>query len=300
MNLRDLQYLVAVDEERHFNKAATRCYISQPTLSGQLKKLEQELGVLLIERTSRQVVMTEAGRAIADQARKVQAEVNIINEIAESFHDPMVGELHLGIIPTIAPYLLPVIMSRMSRKYPKLKFWLYENHTATLLEKMRRVELDVLILALPLPEDNGEFAEMDLYRESFLLAVPQKDDLANKASVTPADINGREMLLLEEGHCLRGQALDVCNAAGAKENQRFHASSLETLRHMVNEGLGITLMPQLAVPRKPKKEDTIHYIQFDKPQPSRRIGLLYRKGSYREETFEKMKEIICSVLPPSL
>ncbi len=300
MNLRDLQYLVALDEECHFHKAAARCYVSQPTLSGQLKKLEQTLGVLLIERTSRQVMMTEAGRAIADQARKVQAEVNIISEIAASFHDPMVGELHVGIIPTIAPYLLPVIMSQISKKYPKLKFWLYEYHTAALLEKMRRAELDVLILALPLPEESNEFSELDLFKEPFQLAVPQKDVLATKNSIALGDLEGREMLLLEEGHCLRGQALEVCSAAGANENARFHASSLETLRYMVGEGMGMTLMPQLAIPKKQKKGDMIQYIAFNDPKPNRRVGLLYRKGSYREETFKKIKEAICSVIPESL
>lgn len=300
MNLRDLQYLVALDEECHFHKAAARCYVSQPTLSGQLKKLEQTLGVLLIERTSRQVMMTEAGRAIADQARKVQAGVNIIHEIAASFHDPMVGELHVGIIPTIAPYLLPVIMSQIAKKYPKLKFWLYEYHTAALLEKMRRAELDVLILALPLPEESNEFSELDLFKEPFQLAVPQKDALAKKNSIALGDLEGRELLLLEEGHCLRGQALQVCSAAGANENTRFHASSLETLRYMVGEGMGMTLMPQLAIPKKQKKGDMIQYIAFNDPKPNRRVGLLYRKGSYREETFKKIKEAICSVIPEAL
>lgn len=300
MNLRDLQYLIAIDEERHFNKAAARCFVSQPTLSGQLKKLEQELGVLLVERTSRQVVMTEVGKAIAAQARQVQTEVRIIKEIAESFHDPMVGELHVGLIPTVAPYLLPIIMPQINRQFPGLKLWLYEYHTATLLQMLRRAELDLLILALPLPVETDEFAEQDLFKEPFQVAVPRDEPLAKQAMITLNELKNHEMLLLEEGHCLRGQALDVCISAGAKENSGFHASSLETLRHMVGEGMGMTLMPELAVPAKQAKKDSIRYLQFKDPRPSRRIGMLYRKGSYREATFTTIRKLITASLPGTL
>ena len=297
MNLRELQYLVAVDEERHFHRAAERCFVSQPTLSGQLKKLEQELGVLLVERTSRQVVMTDVGVAVSEQARKALAEVKVIKEIAETFHDPMAGELHVGLIPTVAPYLLPLIMPLMRKKYPKLKLWLYEYQTAVLLEKLRRAELDVLILALPV--DTDAFDELDLYKEPFQLAVPHNEPLAKHKMVSLNDIKEREMLLLEEGHCLRGQALDVCFMAGARENIGFHASSLETLRHMVGEGMGMTLMPELSIPAKQSRKDAIRYIPFKDPKPSRRIGMLYRKGSYREEAFRKIQAIFSENLPVS-
>ena len=297
MNLRELQYLVAVDEERHFHRAAERCFVSQPTLSGQLKKLEQELGVLLVERTSRQVVMTDVGVVVAEQARKALAEVKVIKEIAETFHDPMAGELHVGMIPTVAPYLLPLIMPLMRKKYPKLKLWLYEYQTAVLLEKLRRAELDVLILALPV--DTDAFDELDLYKEPFQLAVPHNEPLAKHKMVSLNDIKEREMLLLEEGHCLRGQALDVCFMAGARENIGFHASSLETLRHMVGEGMGMTLMPELSIPAKQSRKDAIRYIPFKDPKPSRRIGMLFRKGSYREEAFKKIQAIFAENLPVS-
>jgi len=298
MNLRELQYLVAVDEERHFHRAAERCFVSQPTLSGQLKKLEQELGVLLVERTSRQVVMTEVGVAVAEQARKALAEVKIIKEIAETFHDPMAGELHVGLIPTVAPYLLPLIMPLMRKKYPKLKLWLYEYQTSLLLEKLGRADLDLLILALPVNTD--AYSELDLYKEPFQLALPRDEALAAHKTIGLNDIKDREMLLLEEGHCLRGQALDVCFMAGARENIGFHASSLETLRHMVGEGMGMTLMPELSIPAKQTRKDAIRYLPFKDPKPSRRIGMLYRKGSYREETFKKMQETLCVHLPASL
>lgn len=290
MNLRELEYLVAVAEERHFNRAAQRCFVSQPTLSGQLKKLEQELGVVLVERNTRQVVMTDVGEAVAEQARAILAQVKGIREIAAGFQDVMAGELHLGLIPTIAPYLLPMIMPAMRKQYPGLKLWLHEYQTAVLLEKLHRAELDVLVLALPV--DSDEFAELELFEEPFLLAIPAGEVLADQPIISLGDLGDREMLLLEEGHCLRRQALDVCFMAGATENAAFHASSLETLRHMVGEGMGITLMPMLAVPRKQTKKDPIRYLPFTDPQPRRRVGMLYRKGSYREKAFLNIGKLI--------
>jgi LysR family hydrogen peroxide-inducible transcriptional activator len=296
MNLRDLQYLVAVDEERHFHKAAERCFVSQPTLSGQLKKLEEELGVRLVERTSRQVTMTDVGRVVADKARAILAEVKAIREVAETFHDPLAGELHVGLIPTVAPYLLPIIMPALKKTYPKLRLWLHEQQTAVLLEKLRRAELDLLILALPV--DTDEFTELDLYLEPFELAVPRTAGSEfTRPMITLGELKDREMLLLEEGHCLRGQALDVCFMAGATENVGFHASSLETLRHMVGEDMGMTLMPELAVPARPAKADPVRYIPFADPRPNRRIGMLYRKGSHREAAFKAIQALIREVLP---
>jgi LysR family hydrogen peroxide-inducible transcriptional activator len=159
-----------------------------------------------------------------------------------------------------------------------------------LLEKLHNAELDVLILALPVETD--EFAEIDLFKEPFWLAVPRNMDLASKQSINLLELHEREMLLLEEGHCLRGQALDVCFTAGAFEHSGFQATSLETLRHMVGEGMGMTLIPELAVPKQTRKDDTIRYIPFNKPQPTRRIGMLYRGGSYREKTFHIIADVV--------
>lgn len=290
MNLRELEYLVAVDEERHFHKAAERCFVSQPTLSGQLKKLEDELGVLLIERTKRKVVMTDVGSAVARQARRVLAETRALREIAQSFHDPMSGDLQVGLIPTVAPYLLPLLMPRLKQHYPRLRLWLHEHQTHVLLDRLQRAELDLLILALPV--ETEEFAELDLFEEPFELAVPRDAEIAGRERVSLSDLRDEEMLLLEEGHCLRGQALDVCFSAGAHENAGFRASSLETLRHMVGEGMGMTLMPALAVPQKGLAGDAIRYLPFIDPAPTRRIGLLYRHGSYRESTFREMQDLI--------
>ncbi len=290
VNFRDLEYLLAVEEERHFHRAADRCFVSQPTLSGQLKKLEQELGVQLVERNNRQVRMTEAGRAVAEQARRVLSEAQAIKSIAQTFHDPMKGELQVGLIPTVAPYLLPVIMPVLKKQYPDLKLWLHEQQTAVLLNKLRNGELDLLILALPVETD--EFEEMDLFNEAFWLAAPKGESLAKKKSIGLADLRDREILLLEEGHCLRGQALEVCFSAGARESAGFRATSLETLRHMVGEGMGMTLIPELAVPKRRLKADPVCYIPFHKAKPSRRIGILFRKGSYREDVFQNMAVLI--------
>ena len=298
MNIRDLEYLIAVDEERHFHRAAERCFVSQPTLSGQLKKLEQELGVLLIERNNRQVSITEAGQAVLAHARNVLIEVNAIKDVASYFHDPMVGDVRVGIIPTIAPYLLPIIMAKLNKAFPKLKIWLYEYQTHVLLEKLQKAELDFLILALPI--EKHDFTELDLFREPFRLAVKKGHSLTKKKQINMGDIAQQELLLLEEGHCLRGHILDVCLLAEVKEQGQYHATSLETLRHMVGEGMGITLIPELAVPTKITKADEVRYIEFSDPKPNRRIGMLYRKNSYREETFNNISELIKSVLPVNI
>lgn len=298
MNIRDLEYLIAVDEERHFHRAAERCFVSQPTLSGQLKKLEQELGVLLIERNNRLVSITEAGQAVLAHARTALTEVNAIKDVASYYHDPMVGDVRVGIIPTIAPYLLPIIMAKLNKAFPKLKIWLYEYQTHVLLEKLQKSKLDFLILALPI--EKHDFTELDLFREPFRLAVKKNHSLAKKKQINMGDIAQQELLLLEEGHCLRGHILDVCLLAGVKEQGQYHATSLETLRHMVGEGMGMTLIPELAVPTRTTKIDEIRYIEFSDPKPNRRIGMLYRNNSYREETFNNISELIKSVLPVNI
>lgn len=290
MNIRDLEYLVAIDEEKHFNRAAERCFVSQPTLSGQLKKLEEELGVLVAERTNRQVIMTDVGQELANQARRILAEVRSLKEIAQSFHDPLCGELHVGLIPTLAPYLLPLIMPQLNQKFPKLKLWLYEYQTKHLLDKLRNSELDLLILALPVETD--EFAEIDLFNEAFYLAVSSNNALSMQHNLNLMDLQDHEMLLLQEGHCLRGQALDVCYAAGAHEHSGFQATSLETLRHMVSEGMGMTLIPELAVPMHGANRLNVSYISFNDPQPTRRVGMLYRQGNYREQAYHQLAKVI--------
>ena len=295
MNIKELEYLIAIDDERHFHRAAEKCFVSQPTLSGQLKKLEDELGVLLVERNNRQVSMTEVGKEIALRARTVIAGVKEIKTLAQTYHDPMVGELRVGIIPTVAPYLLPIIMQPLNKHFPKLKIWLYEYQTHVLLEKLRNADLDCLILALPI--EKHEFIEQDLFREPFRLAVKKGQQLAKQKLINMSDIAHQELLLLEEGHCLREHVLDACVLAGVQEKGQYQATSLETLRHMIGEGMGMTLMPELAVPTKTTKADSIRYLEFSDPKPNRRIGMLYRKNSYREEMFDNISELIKTALP---
>ena len=289
MNLRDLKYLVALDETRHFNRAAQRCFVSQPTLSGQLKKLEQELGVQLVERNNRQVLMTTVGSAVAAQARKVLLEADALIGLAQSFDDPMAGDLKVGLIPTVAPYLLPLIMPELHSTFPKLKLWLHEYQTQQLLVMLRKGELELLILALPVA--GNDFTELSLFEEPFRLALADDHLLAANQQVSMEQLQGEQLMLLGEGHCLRDHAMDVCSAFGVKQDNQFHATSLETLRHMVAEGMGMTLIPELAVPAAGDSQG-VSYRPFNEPQPTRRIAMLYRKGSHREACFSALAQTI--------
>ena len=231
MNLRDLEYLVALEEEKHFRKAAERCFVSQPTLSGQLRKLEDELGVILIERTSRKVLFTPAGDAMARQARKVLKEVRELKSIGQHFAEPMSGEIHIGFIPTVGPYLLPHIIQDLREHFPKLEFYLYEEQTQVLLKRLEEGELDCLVLAEL--EGMDGFGSIPLYQEPMWLAVPQHHPEASARAVPLGNLKGKKLLMLADGHCLRDQAMGFCFAGGIGEGQRFKGTSLETLRNMV-------------------------------------------------------------------
>lgn len=284
MNLRDLRYLVAVAEHRHFGRAAAACFVSQPTLSTQIKKLEETLGVVLIERTNRQVMLTPVGETIVRQAQRVLDDVNRLVGVAEEHRDPLGGEFRLGIIPTVAPYLLPRILGPMRETLPNLKIQLTEAQTATITSMLREGELDAVILALPLGEEN--IAEAVLYREPFYLAVSQRHAKAKKKSVSVAELDQEQVLLLEDGHCLREQALEVCKSHNAVENTNFRATSLETLRQMVAANVGTTLMPELAVT---VKAAGVSYIPFAGPSPpSRTIGIGWRASSPRTALLDQM------------
>ena len=284
MNLRDLGYLIAVAEHRHFGRAAAACFVSQPTLSTQLKKLEETLGVTLIERTNRQVMLTPVGESIVAQAQRVLDEVDRLVGFAEEHRDPLGGDFRLGIIPTVAPYLLPRILGPVREALPNLKMQLTEAQTAVIARMLREGELDAVILALPLGEDN--IAEAVLYREPFYLAVSDRHEKANRASVRVADLDNEQVLLLEDGHCLRDQALEVCKSHNAVENTNFRATSLETLRQMVAANVGTTLMPRLAVTAHAAG---VRYIPFEEPDPpSRTIGIGWRTSSPRIALLDQM------------
>lgn len=289
MNLRDLEYLVALQELKHFRKAAEKCFVSQPTLSGQIRKLEDELDVILIERTSRKVLFTPAGEQIAEQARTVLLESKSIKEIAKSYASPTAGAIHIGLIPTVAPYLLPQIVPTMKQEFPDLDMFLHENQTHELLKQLDEGELDCLLLAyLPGMEKYGH---IDLYDEPLELIVPSNHQWRGRSEVELADLNGERVLMLEDGHCLRDQAMDYCFTAGAEEDQSFKATSLETLRHMIAADAGVTLLPSLAVPRS-RFTEGVEYIKFKSPEPIRRIVLLYRKGSVRRPCFNDIARVI--------
>lgn len=284
MNLRDLEYLVALEEEKHFRKAAERCFVSQPTLSGQIQKLENELGVILIERTSRKVLFTPAGEAIAKQARLVLRDVHELKEQARHFAEPMSGEIHIGLIPTVGPYLLPLIIQDLRAQFPKLEFYLYEEQTHSLLKRLEEGELDCLILAEL--EGMEGFGSLRLYQEPMWLAVPSQHPRASTAEVPFAALKGERLLMLADGHCLRDQALGFCFAAGVGEDQRFQGTSLETLRNMVAAGSGMTLIPELAVPGR--EEGGVSYRPVVDPVPGRIVSLLYRRNSVRRPCFNEL------------
>ena len=292
MNLRDLKYLVAVAEHRHFGRAADACFVSQPTLSTQLKKLEEELGVTLIERTNRQVLLTPVGERVVAQAQRVLREANQLATIAEEYADPFGGDFRLGVIPTVAPYLLPKILGPIRKSLPTLKIQLTEGQTAVISRLLREGDLDAVILALPIDEEN--VVERKLYTEPFYLAVSKSHPLAGRKSVSVDDLDEQQVLLLEDGHCLRDQALEVCNSHNAVENTNFRATSLETLRQMVMADVGVTLIPKLAVPAKPSS--AIRYVPFRGEVPHRDIGLCWRKSSPREPLLERLAEVLTKAL----
>ncbi len=289
MNFRDLEYLIALEELKHFRKAAEKCFVSQPTLSGQIRKLEDELNVQLMERSSRKVIFTQAGLDIVAKAKTILLEAKSLKEIAKSYNEPMQGTLHIGLIPTVAPYLLPVIIPIIKQAFPELELYLHENQTHVLLKQLEEGDLDCLMLAL-LP-GMEQFKRIDLYDEPLELALSDQHRWSMQHEVDLNELNGEHVLMLADGHCLRDQAMGFCFAAGAIEDNSFKATSLETLRHMINADNGLTLLPQLAIPLS-RHQSGVKYIPFKAPQPSRIISLLSRNNSVRQICFDKLAELI--------
>ena len=289
IKLRELEYLDAIERFKHFGKAAEACHVSQPTLSGQIIKLEEQLGVTLIERHRRNIMLTPAGNQLLGKARKVLNAAHDLEVTAKTLGDPLSGEMHLGLIPTLAPYLLPHIMPDLITGLPRMEFYLHEGQTADLVQSLDKGHLDALIL--PWLEDMKDFDAYDLFDEPFVLAMNKKHALAKKKRVKLEDLKGCHVLTLEDGHCLRNQALDYCFSAGADEDKRFQATSLETLRYMVASGIGITLLPKLSVIDQRESNDIV-YIPFQQPQPSRRIVLLIRQNYTRVETVREIVGLV--------
>ncbi len=290
IKLKDLRYLVAVADTRHFGRAAERCFVSQPTLSAQLKKLEQSLGVQLIERQPNNVGLTEAGEQIVERARRILEACTEVTTLARSHRDPLAGALRVAFLPTIGPYLLPHIARPLQRALPRLELHLHEYQTAPMLARLRAGELDLGILALPVDLEGLEARE--LYNEPFKVLVPERHALSRRERVQMSELEGESLLLLEEGHCLRDQALEVCSRVGLGERQDYSATSLETLRQMVATGAGITLLPQLATEGAYGNARGVAVLPFVKPIPHRQVGAVWRRTSARRPAIEAVCEVI--------
>ena len=284
--LRQLEYLVALAEHLNFRRAAEACYVTQPTLSNQLKELESVLGVQLFERDKRRVLATPAGEQLTKRAREVLRGVADLVDQAHSFSAPLSGPLRLGVIPTIAPYLLPGAMPRLRERFPQLQLYLWEDHTDRLLTRLAEGQLDLLLLARE--AELGDVSLMDLFRDPFLLAAPHDHPLAKRKRVRQADLDGERLVLLQEGHCLRAQALTLCSTRGAGESREFQASSLSTLIQTVAAGSGITLLPKIALGVEGHPDRGLSFVPFSKPEPARTISLAWRRSSPREAEFKAL------------
>lgn len=299
MTLQELRYLVAVADEGQVARAAERCHVGQPTLSTQLKKLEEALGVRLFARGPRGLTPTPAGTPIIAQARVVLEEADKLRALASATQDPMTGPLRLGAIPTLGPYLLPHLLPVIRKRYPQLRLLLSEHLTAQLLDALQAHTLDCALLALPVAREVVEV--MELFREPFELALPAGHSLARKQHVQPEDLEHESLLLLAEGHCLRGQALEVCGAATNESREEVQATSLETLRQMVAAGIGCTLLPQLSTRGGARPDQRLIELRpFGRPAPTRLIGLVWRARSARVEAVRQLGELIRANLPPGI
>ncbi len=294
MTLTELRYIVAVARERHFGRAAEACFVSQPTLSVSIKKLEEELDVKVFERGPNEVTVTPLGEQIVRQAQMVIEQAAAIREIAKRGKDPVSGPLRLGVIYTIGPYLLPDLVRQAIDQVPQMPLLLQENFTAKLLEMLRTGDLDCAIMAEPFP-DSG-LAIAPLYDEPFMAAVPKLHPLAKRKSISTEELKRETMLLLGTGHCFRDHVLEVCpeyarfasEAEGIRKS--FEGSSLETIKYMVASGMGVTVVPQLSVPGDVQPH--IRYVPFTKPAPTRRVVLVWRRTFTRYEAIAALRNVI--------
>ncbi len=291
MTLTDLRYIVALARERHFGRAALKCFVTQPTLSVAVKKLEDELGVSLFERAANEVRVTPVGREVVAQAARTLAEAARVAEIAAQGRDPLLGPLRLGVIYTIAPYLLPGLVPLLRQRAPQMPLFIREGYTEQLVEATKAGELDLIVIALPLAEP-GLVAQA-VYDEAFRALVPAQHPWAKKRAIETAWLLDEPLLLLGEGNCFRDQVLDLCaraDAAGAQ--QVLEGSSLETIRHMVASGAGITVMPASSVDLIPKNDPWLRVRPFAQPQPSRRVGLVWRSSFPRHRAVDVVRQAV--------
>jgi LysR family transcriptional regulator, hydrogen peroxide-inducible genes activator len=290
ISLKQLRYFDSVARLSHFGKAAEHCAVTQPALSMQIQELEKMLGVQLFERSRKGVILTEAGREIAARAARVLADVRDIVDTAQRQRGTLAGSLHLGVIPTLAPYVLPAAFPLLRDKYPQLDLHLRETQTQNLIEELLQGELDLLLLALPV--EHPEIETIKLFSDRFLLALPKARQIAaNRVRATPELLQQDRLLLLEEGHCLRDQALSFCNLRRVDNIDTFGASNLSTIVQMVANGLGMTLLPELAVDLECRRGN-IRLMRFSDPEPRRVVGLAFRKTSPRKRDFAALGKLI--------
>lgn len=288
ITLRQLRYLDALAHHRHFGRAAEDCAVSQPALSMQIRELERFLGVELVERRSGDVTLTETGADIARRGKQILSAVNDLADFARHRGQVLCGPLRLGVIPTIAPYLLPRMLPRLQQRFPDLRLELRETQTKALLEELARGSLDVVMAALPL--DNPDIETLPLFEDAFMLAVPAGELLALEEEIAARDIEIDRLILLEEGHCLRDQALAFCSVMRG-DSVEFGATSLTTVMQMVANGYGVTLLPQIAAEAE-ARDERVKLVPFSKPQPSRTIGLAWRRTSSRTHDFRALGEVV--------
>jgi LysR family hydrogen peroxide-inducible transcriptional activator len=298
MTLQELKYLVALADHGHFGRAAEACFITQSTLSTQIKKLEDFLGVTLFDRSLKRVTPTPIGREILQAARNIVEEAERIRELAKHAQDPMARTIHLGVIPTLGPYYLPHALTLVHKKHPGLRMLLREEMTPHILEHLADGKLDAGLLALPVTDDSLRVEP--LFYEPFYAALPAGHPLAKRDVLKVSDIMAEKLLLLDEGHCLRDQALDVCGS-GSRGREEVRATSLETLRQMVGMGLGLTLLPALSVDAGPRQSrKAVEIRPFKSPPPGRTIALVWRKRAPFPETFERLAKTLKDALPPEV
>src|SRR5688572_29592949 len=293
-SVRQLECLVATAKHLNFRAAAKDCHISQPALSGQIARLEEALGVTLFERNRRRVLLTPVGEAVVERAKKLLADIDDVGALAQGHAKPLGGQLRLGVIPTIAPFLMPRALPLIRRACPDLEVLLREEQTARSLELLAEGKLDLVLLALE--ADLGEVTSLPLFRDPFVFAAAVGHPLSHRKSVKPEELDGERVLLLEDGHCLKDQAWAICQAHGVKHHIDFRATSLGTLAQMVSNGAGITLLPMLSVPTVGKLPGIV-VKPFAKPVPYRTIGLAWRLTSPRRVLFETLAEVLRGLAP---
>lgn len=296
MTLTELRYIVALARERHFARAAAACFVSQPTLSVAVKRLEDELGLALFERGTGEVGVTPIGEQIISQAQRVLEQTSVINELARSGKDPLSGPLRLAAIYTIAPYLLPLLVRELVKRTPRMPLILEEGYTDHLLERLRHGEIDAALVAVPFNETG--LAQRNLYDEPFQVALPAHHAWAKAKKIEAARLKEETMLLLGAGHCLRDQVLEVCPEAARFSSsaegirRTFEGTSLETIRQMVASGLGITVIPASAIPAQTRRDDLIVYRPFVSPAPLRRVVIAYRRTYARMAAIDAVADAI--------